>query len=147
MASGGEAGVRKIVLLTENYPPYNMALDGKNFAQGDNLDGIAVQVMRETFKRAGVEYNLTLRFPWERVYKLALEKPGYAVFSTVRTPNAKTSSNGLAPSPRCNGYCWPVATALSSRSPASNRQKATGSALIKAMRWPSTCCSKALIRS
>ncbi|BAP42034.1 ABC transporter substrate-binding protein [Pseudomonas sp. LJDD11] len=97
LVSGSEAAVRKIVLLTENYPPYNMALDGKNFAQGDNLDGIAVQVMRETFKRAGVEYNLTLRFPWERVYKLALEKPGYAVFSTVRTPEREPLFKWVGP--------------------------------------------------
>jgi polar amino acid transport system substrate-binding protein len=36
------------------------------------------------FKRAGVEYTLTLRFPWERIYKMALEMPGYGVFVTAR---------------------------------------------------------------
>lgn len=97
VARGGEGGVRKIVLLTENYPPYNMAIDGRNFAQGSNLDGISVQIMRETFKRAGVEYNLTLRFPWERVYKLALENPGYAVFSTVRTPEREPLFKWVGP--------------------------------------------------
>lgn len=52
-----------VVLLTENFPPYNMAINGKNFAQEDNIDGIAVDVVREMFKRAGVKYSLTLRFP------------------------------------------------------------------------------------
>ncbi|WP_412547812.1 substrate-binding periplasmic protein [Pseudomonas sp. PDM11] len=75
-----------VVLLTENFPPYNMAINGKNFAQEDNVDGIAVDVVREMFKRAGIKYSLTLRFPWDRIYKLALEKPGYGVFVTARLP-------------------------------------------------------------
>ncbi|WP_416638490.1 substrate-binding periplasmic protein [Pseudomonas sp. OHS18] len=75
-----------VVLLTENFPPYNMAINGKNFAQEDNVDGIAVDVVREMFKRAGVKYSLTLRFPWDRIYKLALEKPDYGVFVTARLP-------------------------------------------------------------
>ncbi|MBG7122064.1 ABC transporter substrate-binding protein [Pseudomonas aeruginosa] len=73
-----------MVLLTENFPPYNMAINGKNFAQEDNIDGIAVDIVREMFKRAGIKYSLTLRFPWDRIYKLALEKPGYGVFVTAR---------------------------------------------------------------
>jgi polar amino acid transport system substrate-binding protein len=75
-----------VVLLTENFPPYNMAINGKNFAQEDNVDGIAVDVVREMFKRAGIKYSLTLRFPWDRIYKLALEKPDYGVFVTARLP-------------------------------------------------------------
>ncbi len=73
-----------LVLLTENFPPYNMAKNGKNFAKEENIEGIAVDIVRETFKRAGISYNLTLRFPWERIYKLALEKPGYGVFVMAR---------------------------------------------------------------
>ena len=34
----------RMVLLTENFPPYNMAINGKNFAQEDNIDGIAVDI-------------------------------------------------------------------------------------------------------
>ena len=75
-----------VVLLTENFPPYNMAVNGKNFAQEENIDGIAVDIVKEMFKRAGVQYSLTLRFPWDRIYKLALEKPGYGVFVTARLP-------------------------------------------------------------
>ncbi len=75
-----------VVLLTENYPPYNMAINGKNFAPDDNIDGIAADIVREMFKRAGIKYALSLRFPWDRIYNLALEKPGYGVFSTARTP-------------------------------------------------------------
>ncbi|GFM78501.1 amino acid ABC transporter substrate-binding protein [Pseudomonas cichorii] len=96
-ARGSDASTPSIVLLTENYPPYNMAVDGKNFAQENNLDGIAVEIVREMFKRAGISYNLTLRFPWERIYKLALEKRGYGVFSTVRTPEREKLFKWVGP--------------------------------------------------
>lgn len=86
-----------VVLLTENFPPYNMASNGKNFAQEDNIDGIAVDIVKEMFKRAGVKYNLTLRFPWDRIYKLALEKPGYGVFVTARLPEREALFKWVGP--------------------------------------------------
>ncbi|MDD2052725.1 ABC transporter substrate-binding protein [Pseudomonas putida] len=85
-AQGAEIRKDSLVLLTENFPPYNMAKNGKNFAQGENIEGIAVDIVRETFQRAGMPYSLTLRFPWERVYKLALENPGYGAFVMARLP-------------------------------------------------------------
>ena len=86
-----------VVLLTENFPPYNMAVNGKNFAQEDNVSGIAVDIVREMFKRAGVQYNLTLRFPWDRIYNLALEKPGYGVFVTARLPEREQLFKWVGP--------------------------------------------------
>ncbi len=92
-----------IVLMTENLPPYNMAVDGKNFAQESNIEGIATEVVRETFKRAGISYSMTLRFPWERIYKLALEKPGYGVFSTARLPEREALFKWVGP---VGSYDW-----------------------------------------
>lgn len=86
-----------LVLLTENFPPYNMAKNGKNFAKEENIEGIAVDIVRETFKRAGISYNLTLRFPWERIYKLALEKPGYGVFVMARLPEREALFKWVGP--------------------------------------------------
>ncbi|WP_017738356.1 ABC transporter substrate-binding protein [Pseudomonas sp. CBZ-4] len=86
-----------LVLLTENFPPYNMAKNGKNFAKEDNIEGIAVDIVRETFNRAGISYNLTLRFPWERIYKLALEKPGYGVFVMARLPDREALFKWVGP--------------------------------------------------
>ncbi len=87
----------RVVLLTENFPPYNMAINGKNFAQEDNIDGIAVDIVREMFKRAGIQYSMTLRFPWDRIYKLALEKPGYGVFVTARLPEREALFKWVGP--------------------------------------------------
>jgi len=100
MASAARAEIDpnyNVVLLTENFPPYNMAINGKNFAQEDNVDGIAVDVVREMFKRAGITYSLTLRFPWDRIYKLALEKPGYGVFVTARLPEREALFKWVGP--------------------------------------------------
>lgn len=86
-----------MVLLTENFPPYNMAVDGKNFAHEENIKGIAAEVVREMFKRAGIGYSMTLRFPWSRIYTLALEKPGYGVFVTARLPERESSFKWVGP--------------------------------------------------
>ncbi|WP_248745395.1 ABC transporter substrate-binding protein [Pseudomonas sp. MWU12-2037] len=86
-----------IVLLTENFPPYNMAKNGKNFAKDENIEGIAADIVRETFKRAGISYSLTLRFPWERIYKLALENPGYGVFVMARLPERERLFKWVGP--------------------------------------------------
>ncbi|OEC33390.1 polar amino acid transport system substrate-binding protein [Pseudomonas cuatrocienegasensis] len=87
----------RVVLLTENFPPYNMAVNGKNFAHDANINGIATDIVREMFKRAGIAYDLTLRFPWDRIYKLALEKPGYGVFVTARLPEREALFKWVGP--------------------------------------------------
>jgi polar amino acid transport system substrate-binding protein len=86
-----------MVLLTENFPPYNMAKNGKNFAQDENINGIATDIVREMFQRADISYSLTLRFPWERVYKLALEKPGYGAFVMARLPDREKLFKWVGP--------------------------------------------------
>jgi len=96
-ARAADTADTSLVLLTENFPPYNMAKNGKNFAQDENIEGIAADIVRETFKRAGISYSLTLRFPWERIYKLALEKPGYGVFVMARLPDRETLFKWVGP--------------------------------------------------
>lgn len=96
-AHAEESPATDLVLLTENFPPYNMAMNGKNFAQDENINGIAVDIVREMFKRANVTYSLTLRFPWERIYKIALEKPGYGVFVMARLPDREKLFKWVGP--------------------------------------------------
>lgn len=96
-AHAAESPDTDLVLLTENFPPYNMAKNGKNFAQGENINGIAVDIVREMFKRADITYSLTLRFPWERIYKLTLEKPGYGVFVMARLPDREKLFRWVGP--------------------------------------------------
>lgn len=87
----------KVVLLTENFPPYNMATNGKNYAREENLDGIAVEVVREMFKSAGIPYHMTLRFPWARIYKMALEMPNHGVFVAAKLPEREKLFKWVGP--------------------------------------------------
>ena len=86
-----------MVLLTENFPPYNMASNGKNFAQEEKINGIAADLVREMYRRAGIAYSMTLRFPWDRIYKLALNNPDYGVFVTARLPERESSFKWVGP--------------------------------------------------
>ena len=72
----------KVVLQTENFPPFNMADNDKNFARDANIQGVSTTIVREMFKRAGIDYSLTLRFPWARIYDSTLENPNHGLFST-----------------------------------------------------------------
>ncbi|WP_061240103.1 ABC transporter substrate-binding protein [Ectopseudomonas composti] len=87
----------KVILLTENFPPFNMAIDDKNFARDDSIDGISADIVREMFKRAGIDYTLTLRFPWDRLYRLTLDKPNYGLFSTTYTEERKPLFKWVGP--------------------------------------------------
>lgn len=72
----------KVVLQTENFPPFNMADNDKNFARDANIKGVSATIVREMFKRAGIDYTLTLRFPWARIYDSTLENANHGLFST-----------------------------------------------------------------
>ncbi|WP_163834246.1 substrate-binding periplasmic protein [Spartinivicinus ruber] len=87
----------RVILLTENYPPYNMSVNDKNFARGDNVDGLATDIVREMFKRAGIKYSLSLRFPWKRIFELTVQKRRYGLFSTSRTPEREELFKWVGP--------------------------------------------------
>ena len=46
ITSAAHSAPEPINLLTENFPPYNMAVDGKNFARDENITGIAADIVR-----------------------------------------------------------------------------------------------------
>src|SRR3990167_6169803 len=77
----------KVVLLTENFPPFNMSVDDKNFARDDGIDGISAEI----------DYSLSLRFPWDRLYRLTLDKPNYGLFSTTFTPERQPLFKWVGP--------------------------------------------------
>ncbi|QGZ29407.1 substrate-binding periplasmic protein [Stutzerimonas stutzeri] len=75
----------RIILQTDNFPPFNMGPNHKNFARGDEVQGIGTDTVREIFKRAGIDYSLTLRSPWDRIYTQTLSDSGHGLFSVART--------------------------------------------------------------
>jgi len=86
-----------LVLLTENFPPYNMSSDGKSFARDAEIQGIAADLVREMFRRADVPYSMTLRFPWTRVYQQAKDTPNHGVFVLARQPDREKLFKWVGP--------------------------------------------------
>lgn len=87
----------KLTVLTENYPPFNMSIADKNFARDAEIDGIATDIVREMLSRADVDYTMTLRFPWSKVYGLAVNGKDFAVFSTARLPEREDKFKWVGP--------------------------------------------------
>lgn len=86
-----------LVLLTENFPPYNMSSDGKSFAREPEIQGIAADLVREMFRRADVPYSMTLRFPWTRVYQQARDTANHGVFVLARQPDREALFKWVGP--------------------------------------------------
>ena len=86
-----------LVLLTENFPPYNMSSDGKSFAREPEIQGIAADLVREMFRRADIPYSMTLRFPWTRVYQQSKDTPNHGVFVLARQPDREALFKWVGP--------------------------------------------------
>ncbi|MGK0291570.1 MAG: polar amino acid transport system substrate-binding protein [bacterium] len=72
-------------LTTENYPPFNMSIDGKGRERNPNrIIGISTDLLKVMMKRAKIGYTLDL-YPWARAYNDGLKKRNFGVFSTTHT--------------------------------------------------------------
>lgn len=87
----------ELKLLTENSPPFNMSASGGNFARGDQVTGIATKVVREVCNKASISCEITLRFPWSRIYEQTLERSDYGIFSMARTPERASLFQWVGP--------------------------------------------------
>lgn len=87
----------QIILQTDNFPPFNMGPNHKNFARGDEVQGIGTDTVREIFKRAGIAYSLTLRSPWDRIYTQTLNDTGHGLFSVARTTQNQSQFKWVGP--------------------------------------------------
>lgn len=87
----------QVVMQTENFPPFNMAEDAKNFAYERNITGINTEIVQEMFRRSGVPYQMALRFPWSRIYNQTLQQPNHALFSTTFTEERKPLFKWVGP--------------------------------------------------
>lgn len=83
-------------LLTQNFPPFSMANDGKNFAKEEAISGIDAEVVAALFKRAGIPYTLTLRFPGAACSSWR-KNASFAVFSLSRTPEREPKYKWVGP--------------------------------------------------
>jgi polar amino acid transport system substrate-binding protein len=80
----------KITVITEDFvPPFNMV-------ENKQTVGISTDIMKELLKREKIEFTLEV-FPWARGYKMALNEPNTALYSTTRTPERETLFKWVGP--------------------------------------------------
>lgn len=78
--------------VTEEYPPYNYTDNGR-------LKGVAVDVLSVMYEALGSELDTSsIRvLPWQRAYKTAQLKPGFALFSVTRTKARESDFHWVGP--------------------------------------------------
>ncbi len=79
----------KIQIATEEYPPFNMSIDGR-------IVGISTEMVHELFQRTGVEYEIAL-YPWKRAFETAKTRPDHAVYSTTRSADREDHFKWVGP--------------------------------------------------
>ncbi len=71
------AFAQKIMAVTEEYPPYNYAKDGK-------VTGFSTEIVEATLIKAGLQHDIQ-SYPWVRAYNMALKDKNTLIFSIRRT--------------------------------------------------------------
>ncbi|BBH11417.1 transporter substrate-binding domain-containing protein [Chromobacterium haemolyticum] len=85
-----ESASPRLRLLTEDYPPFNIALEeGK-------IGGLSTDILRELFQRAGIPYSMEL-LPWLRAYAIAQQESNSCVYSTSRTASREGQFKWVGP--------------------------------------------------
>ena len=80
----------KLVLDTENYPPYQTK-DDKGVVSGEN-----VKTLTELFKRSGIAIEFKMD-TWQKSYETARTTAGHGVFTTTRTPEREALFRWVGP--------------------------------------------------
>jgi polar amino acid transport system substrate-binding protein len=89
MAATG-ASAQKLVLMTEEYPPFNMS------APDGALVGISTDVVRELMREAQVDYSMSVS-PWMRATTMARTRSGHCAFSMSRLADREADYRWVGP--------------------------------------------------
>jgi len=79
----------KIVVLTEDWPPYN-------YKKNEKIVGISTDLVITVLNKAGFDYNLEI-YPWKRAYFETLKNPNTLLYTTSRTKNRENLFKWVGP--------------------------------------------------
>lgn len=85
------AGPRPLVLVTEDYPPFNMPGDTPG-----EVRGIATEIVQQLLLRSERPSQIKL-YPWQRAISMAQSTPDTCVFSMSRTPEREALYSWIGP--------------------------------------------------
>ena len=90
IAPGLATGAPRLVLVTEEYPPYNMSND-----KGEVV-GISTAIVKAMMTEVGYDCELSI-YPWSRAITLARTQVNTCVFSMSRTPEREALYKWIGP--------------------------------------------------
>lgn len=84
----GPAGAQDVIVYTEEYPPFNIALEG------GEVGGLATANVRQVLDAAGLSYEIRL-VPWARAILYAETQPNVFIYSLTRVPSREADFDWL----------------------------------------------------
>ncbi|WLQ12543.1 ABC transporter substrate-binding protein [Hahella aquimaris] len=100
LGAGSASAAEKVetfLLVTENYPPYNMSMNNSEYEHsGDQIYGVSADIVKMLFERAKLPYNMKLR-AWHYAFEHAQRKAYRGVFSTTRTEERESMFKWVGP--------------------------------------------------
>lgn len=88
--TAGQAPAQRLVLATEEYPPYNMS-DAKG-----QVIGISTQIVKALLDSQGIEFEVAI-YPWARAIAMARKQVNTCVYSMSRTPEREALYKWIGP--------------------------------------------------
>lgn len=87
----------RLYIFTENYPPYNTSLSGKNFAHSeDDISGICGDMVKAMLARVDYDYVMKMR-AWSFAYDRVQKKENHGLFCTARTDEREDQFQWVGP--------------------------------------------------
>lgn len=87
----------KLLLFTNQYPPYQMTADGSSFAHNkENVTGICTDVVNALMDKANIDYQIRLRI-WNHGYKRVQRNTNHGIYCMVKTPEREPLFQWVGP--------------------------------------------------
>lgn len=87
----------RLHIYTENYPPYNASVSGKNFAHNrDDITGICSEMVKAIMARTDYDYVMKMR-DWSYAYDWVKGRKNHGLFCTARTPEREKDFQWVGP--------------------------------------------------
>ena len=87
----------RMILFTEQFPPYNMTTDGKPFAhKGENITGLCTDIVKAVFTDTGHDYKMKLR-NWSYGLGRVRSKANHGIFCTAKTAERTPQFHWVGP--------------------------------------------------
>lgn len=96
-ASIASYGKEKLTFYTEQFPPYNMTMDGKAFAhKAEDISGLCTDMVKQMITQLPYDTQIKLR-NWNYGMSTVKRKLNHGLFCTARTPEREDSFKWVGP--------------------------------------------------